>query len=164
VLGALEASAGLLGAPITRRAKSRAWYRSLVKAPGTPPDRVFGLVWPALYATAAIAGARVWRSPGSLSRTRALVLWGTQLATNAAWTPLFFGARRPRLALVDLALLGTSVGGFALAARKIDRTAAWLSLPYLAWVGFAGYMNGFIVAKNRRRPLRPYFARRSIAT
>jgi len=146
--GALEASAGLFGTLFEFKRSNKVWYRLLSKSRLTPPDRTFSIVWPALYAASAYSAWRVWRSPKSASRTGALALWGVQLVTNAAWTPLFFGRKRPRLALADLALLGGSLAAFAITARKVDRTASWLTVPYLAWVGFAGHLNGSVITRN----------------
>jgi tryptophan-rich sensory protein len=148
--GAAVTAAALAGGAATRRSARSRWYAALRKPPGQPPPAVFGPVWTALYAAMATSGYRVWRtsSPG---RSRALRLWAAQLALNAAWSPLFFGARRPRAALADVALLLPTVGAYALAARKVDRAAAWLVVPYLAWTGFALWLNAGLVVKNRRR-------------
>ncbi len=69
---------------------------------------------------------------------------------NAAWSPLFFGLRRPRAALVDAALLVAAIGAYARAASRVDRLAAALVLPYLAWSAFALALNGEIVRRNPR--------------
>lgn len=130
------------------RASNR-WYHGLDKPPANPPDQLFGPVWAVLYGTIAYSGWRIWRAPKSEDRSRALVLWGTQLALNGAWTPLFFGARRPRAALLDIVALDAAAGKYAEAAAKVDRTAALAVVPYLAWLGYATYLNGGIVAKNR---------------
>jgi translocator protein len=145
--GVLEAAAGMIGKPFVAKPKNMAWYRGLSKPRATPPGRTFGIVWPVLYAASAVSAWRVWRTPRTASRTGALALWGAQLVTNAAWTPLFFGAKRTRLALADLGLLAASLAGFAAITRKVDRTATWLTMPYLAWVGFAGYLNASIATR-----------------
>lgn len=80
----------------------------------------------------------------------ALGLWGTQLAFNAAWSPLFFGQHLPRVALADLVLNQASLGAYAAYARKVDPTAAYLVAPYLGWLTFAGALNSGIVLRNRR--------------
>ena len=81
-----------------------------------------------------------------------MALWGAQMAFNAAWTPLFFGARKPRVALADLDAMAGSTAGFIATSYSVDRTASRLMLPYLAWTSFAGYLNASIVSKNRFRP------------
>lgn len=126
----------------------RRWYRGLDKPPFQPPDAAFAPVWTALYASIAISGWRVWRTPSSPARTGALALWGTQLAANAAWTPTFFGARRPRAALGVLATQLTSAAAYAATAARVDRPAAALVTPYLAWSTFAGALNAEIVRRN----------------
>jgi tryptophan-rich sensory protein len=92
----------------------------------------------------------VARAEPSPVRTRALALWGAQQALNAAWSPLFFGQRRPRAALIDLGLLWGTLGGYLTQARKLDGVAAALVVPYLAWVSFAGFLNRQVVRKNPR--------------
>lgn len=148
--GALCAGAAALGS-ITMFGKGRpdgSWYRMLAKPPGQPPSSVFGPVWSVLYATIAYSGYRVWRAPASPARTRALAAWGTQLALNAAWSPLFFGAQKPVIALADIVALDASVVAYSLLARKVDTRAAVAVLPYLGWISFATYLNAGIVAKN----------------
>ena len=131
-----------------RGAPDRWWFRSLRKSRAEPPRWVFGPVWTALYAKIAYSAWRVWRSSPSPGRSRALALWGAQLALNGAWTPLFFGARRPRLALADLAALDATATAYTATAARVDRTAALAFVPYLGWLGFATYLNGYIVARN----------------
>lgn len=140
--------AAALGGFITSRRRNRVWYRLLTKPGFTPPDRAFSLVWPVLYGLSAISAWRVARTPASPLRSKALALWGTQLACNAAWSPLFFGWHAPRAALVDLAANYASLGAYALAARDVDPAAAYLVAPYLGWLTFAGALNTSIIAKN----------------
>ena len=149
--GALAYGAAALGALAMRGRGSPdgAWYRSLRKPVFQPPSWLFGPVWTVLYGTIAYSGYRVWRAPRSPERTRALALWGTQLALNAAWTPLFFGARKPAAALVDIGALDATAGAYAVAAAAVDPAAAKVVTPYLGWIAFATALNGAIVAKNR---------------
>lgn len=111
---------------------------------------MFGPVWTTLYGLMSWSAYRIWRLPDSQSRHRALRIWTGQLALNGLWSPLFFGRHAPRLAMVDLVSLFATIGAYMREAAKLDRTAAAMMAPYLAWVGFAGYLNGSIVIKNRR--------------
>ncbi|HEU4579811.1 MAG TPA: TspO/MBR family protein [Polyangiaceae bacterium] len=129
-------------------ARGKPWYRLLRKSSLNPPDAAFGPVWTGLYAANAISAARVYRAEPSRERSRALGLWGAQQALNAAWSPLFFAQRRPRAALVDLGLLWGALGSYLLQARKVDRAAAALVVPYLAWVSFASLLNAEVIRKN----------------
>jgi benzodiazapine receptor len=147
--GLASAAAAIGGALVTTKKRNMLWYRALKKPSFTPPDRAFGLVWPVLYSLGALSAWRVARAPDSKERSLALGLWATQLAFNAAWTPVFFGAHRPALAMATLAGNHASLSAYALAARKVDATAAWMVTPYLGWITFAGVLNGAIVQKNR---------------
>ncbi len=145
-------AAALIGsafAPSARNRSVQRWYGRLEKARFQPPPAVFGPVWTALYAAIAISGYRVYRAPMTKARRRALILWWAQMLMNTAWSPLFFGARRPRASLADLTGTGIATIAFAHAARSVDRTAARLAIPYLAWLAFAGYLNAEVVRKNR---------------
>jgi tryptophan-rich sensory protein len=144
--GGACAAAALLGVRANRRGKR--WYDGLSKPPFNPPDAVFAPVWTGLYALMTASAHRVWQAPPSPSRTRALALWGTQLGANAAWSPLFFGARRPRAALADLGLLVAAIALYAREAGKVDRAAAWMMAPYGAWCAFAGLLNEELVRRN----------------
>lgn len=147
--GAASAAAALVGGAITARRKNQSWYRRLRKPSFTPPDRLFALVWPVLYTLGAVSAWRVARAPRTPERGLALGLWGAQLAFNAAWSPLFFGAHRPGLAMADLAGNYVSLGAYALTARKVDGPAAAMVLPYVGWLTFAGVLNASIIGKNR---------------
>jgi len=68
-------------------------------------------------------------------------LYTTQLVLNLAWMPLFFGARWPAAALVDIVALTGNVGCLVCVWKQWDPFAAWLMVPYLGWLGFAAYLN-----------------------
>ena len=124
-----------------------AWYAALAKPPFTPPPWVFGPVWTALYLMIAAAGWLVWRA-GAPGR-KALALWGVQMALNALWTPVFFGAHAPLLGLVVIVTLWGTILAFLSAARRASRWAALLFVPYLLWVGFASALNAALWWLNR---------------
>lgn len=147
LFGALVAAVAVLGGAASAGGTG-AFYRSLRKPSFTPPAAVFGPVWTVLYAAIAVSGYRAWRAPPSRRRSVALGLWGTQLALNAAWSPLFFGLERPRAALVDIALLLPAAAGYAFVVHRVDRPAAWLVAPYVGWVAFATALNAEIVRLN----------------
>lgn len=146
-IGGMTTAAAVVGARATVPAVDD-WYAGLDKPGFTPPSSVFGPVWSGLYVLIALSGWRVWKAPRSRRRNVALALWGAQLLLNAAWSPLFFGLRRPRAALIDLAALGVTTAAFTLAARRVDRPAAMVMLPYLGWLGYAAAINEEIVRLN----------------
>jgi translocator protein len=148
IFGAVTFAAAAVGAPVSKR---KPWYRSLRKSAATPPDWVFGPVWTVLDASIAYSGWRTWRTPDSAARTRALRLWGLQMGLNAAWSPLFFGAHRPKASFAVTAALVPTIAGYIKSAREVDRTAGNLMVPYLGWTGFATFLNLQILRKNAWR-------------
>ena len=114
------------------------WYRSLKKPGFTPPDWVFPVVWTTLYVLIAVAGARVANMPQA---GLALALWALQVALNAIWTPIFFGLKKVRLALVVVSLLWLSVAFGMLALFQLDTLAGLMFVPYLIWLSIATALN-----------------------
>lgn len=114
------------------------FYPSLTKPSWNPPGWVFGPVWTLLFPLVAVAGWLVWRE--GRART-AILLYVLQLALNAAWPWLFFGMRRPDLALLDVVALAAAVLATIVAFSRHSRSAALLLVPYLAWVIFATALN-----------------------
>lgn len=121
------------------------WYPGLRKPPWTPPNWVFGPVWTVLYGMMAVAGWLAWRDERSRTTTLVFLL---QLLLNGAWSWLFFGLRRPDLALVGVVLLWLAIVATITAFWKISRLAVILFVPYLAWVTFAAFLNRAVVRLN----------------
>jgi tryptophan-rich sensory protein len=116
------------------------WYAALDKPWWNPPSWLFGPVWSLLYALMGIAAWRVWCSAAP-DRAVALRWWWAQLVLNAAWTPLFFGLRRPDLAFLEILALEALIIVTIWRSFAVDRVAAALLVPYAAWVGFASVLN-----------------------
>jgi tryptophan-rich sensory protein len=131
-------------------ARPDAWYRALAKPPLQPPDWVFAPVWLTLYLLMGIAHGiyAVSPSPTGGSKARGHVLQVLQLALNAAWSLIFFGAHAPLAAGIEILALLVVIALTMRAFAQVSRPAALLLLPYLAWVGFATYLNWGIVARN----------------
>jgi benzodiazapine receptor len=86
--------------------------------------------------------------PKFLLARSALGIYTAQLGVNLLWTPLFFGRRNPRAALVDIGVLLGLVTGMTWTFGYVDSIAGWLCVPYICWIGFAGYLNYSIVTLN----------------
>lgn len=121
------------------------WYRTLDKPSWNPPSWVFGPVWTTLYVLMGVAAWRVWRSRQDDVAVRVFAI---HLFVNAAWSLLFFGARRPDLALADMVVLWAAIVWLMWRFAAVDRVAAVLLTPYLAWVSFAAALNLAIVRLN----------------
>ena len=117
------------------------WYEALAKPSFNPPNWLFGPVWTILYVLIAIAGWRLWQR----ERTgAAMKLWWLQLVLNFLWSPVFFGLEQIGLALLIILALFATILAFLAAAWNLDRVAAWLFVPYAAWVAFASLLNASI--------------------
>lgn len=114
------------------------WYEALSKPWWTPPNWLFPIAWTILYAMIALAGWFVWKAGGL---NTAIVIWCAGLVVNALWSYLMFGKHDIWLALVDVSALWLAVLAFIIVAWPVDSRAAYLFMPYLAWVSFAAALN-----------------------
>ena len=55
--------------------------------------------------------------------------------------PLFFWAKRPIEATVDIVALTGITGYLAYIWGQVDPVAGWALAPYLGWLGFATYLS-----------------------
>ncbi|MBP7634416.1 tryptophan-rich sensory protein [Candidatus Ozemobacteraceae bacterium] len=118
-----------------------AWYATLKRPPLTPPNWVFGPVWTVLYLMIAASLFLFYRNEKEPVPMRINALIGTHIASNLAWTPLFFGRQNPAAALADILLLVATLGALILHFRRKHPVSALLLIPYLVWVTFATYLN-----------------------
>ncbi|MBA1147124.1 tryptophan-rich sensory protein [Ectothiorhodospiraceae bacterium WFHF3C12] len=123
------------------------WYRGLDKPAWTPPDWLFPVAWTLLYLAIAVAAWRVAYS-GAAVVPLALAVWACQIALNAIWTPVFFGLRRLRGALVILAFLWLAVLATLVCFLAADVLAGLLIVPYLAWLSYAAALNLSVWRRN----------------
>ncbi|BBY74139.1 putative TspO/MBR-related protein precursor [Mycolicibacterium parafortuitum] len=139
---AISVLAVLLASGLGGLASNSAQGYAQLRQPGfAPPSWVFGPTWTLLYALMAIAAWLVWRTGPAPETRRALVLYGVQLALNAAWTPLFFGLGWRGIAFVELAVLLVVLIVTVVAFWRRSAVAGALLLPYVAWSTFALCLN-----------------------
>lgn len=125
------------------------WYADLAKPSWTPPRVAFPVAWTLLYVLMAVALWRLWdRAPPSPQRRQALAFYFVQLALNAAWSPVFFGLHAIDAGLAVIVALVVALFGTVVTSARVDRPAAILLLPYLAWVVYATTLNAGILAMN----------------
>lgn len=125
------------------------WYETLRKPSWRPPNWLFGPAWTILYGTIAVAGWLVWKKAGWEGAAVPLTIYGVQLVLNAAWSGIFFGLKRMDLAFAELVLLWIAILATIVSFHGIDPGAAWLLVPYLLWVTFAGILNFTMWRLNR---------------
>lgn len=118
------------------------WFQPLAKPPFMPPNAAFGPAWTMLYLLMAIAIWRVLSRPGDRPGRRAAVTaYFVQLALNAAWSWVFFAGHSLIGGLIVILALDVALVTTIRLFARVDRVAAWLLAPYLAWVLFATYLN-----------------------
>ena len=144
------------------------WYSSLNKPFFNPPSWIFGPVWTTLFVLMGISlylvwsknwevknhvGAKkdkVWNSlskkfySGSWKKANVIIIFTLQLVLNVAWSIIFFGAHSPDVAFFELLMLWFAIVFTIVNFYRVSRAAAFLLLPYILWVSFAGILNCFI--------------------
>ncbi len=125
------------------------WYAGLVKPAFNPPNWVFAPVWTTLYVLMAFALWRVLRLRRKTSARRlGLSLFFVQLALNAAWSWMFFGAHSPALGLVNLVPQLAVISATVIVFLRLDFVAAVALMPLAVWVAFAAVLNFAIWSLN----------------
>lgn len=118
------------------------WYAELRKPHFTPPDAVFGPAWTVLYALMAFAILRVLRLPAqTVGKGVGVTLFYIQLALNASWSWLFFGAQSPLLGAINIVIQLFFIVLTLSVFRRLDKIAALCLVPLLGWVAFATLLN-----------------------
>lgn len=139
---------GLSAAPFTISAVS-GWYAFLNKPTLSPPNWIFGPVWTILYLTMGLSAYLIWeRGHDKKGAKTAKFYFFTQLILNFLWSVLFFGFRLPILGFIDILALWIAILLTIINFFKVNRIAAWLLVPYLLWVSFAGFLNFSILVLN----------------
>lgn len=129
---------GLIAAP-------GAWFEQLRKPPFIGPDWVNSLIWVLLCIAFAVSGWRLWQIDPQSVETR---LWLAILILSWWYSPIFFLARMPILALGILIILAIMMGTFVARTYRIDRTSSMLFVPCLLWILYAASITAAIVAMN----------------
>lgn len=132
---------GILGSLFTAPS-IQGWYTGLIKPSFSPPNWLFGPAWTLLYILMGISVALVWHKGTKNKKVKeALKIFGIQLALNAVWSPVFFGARSLFLGLIIIIFMWIFIVKTIIAFKKVDKLASYLLYPYIAWVSFATVLN-----------------------
>ncbi len=136
-------AAGALGAVFSPgiSASAARWYAMLAKPAWAPPNSWFAPVWLTLYVLMGTSAWLIWRERYHRGRSAALAAYTIQLLLNAAWAPLFFGAKSIDAGLFLIVALWLSIAWTIREFAVVKAAAAWLLAPYLIWVGFASALN-----------------------
>lgn len=127
---------------------SMATYNNLVKPPLAPPSWVFPVVWTILFILMGISAYLIYISD-SPYKNNALKIYAAQLIVNALWSFIFFNLEMYLFAFIWLLFLLVLIVLMIISFSRINKTAAYLQIPYLLWVIFAGYLNLSIYLLNK---------------
>ena len=126
------------------------WYKNLKKPWFNPPNWLFAPAWTLIYILCGVAAVQAWNATTSDSqRTMFLALWGFNAVVNVLWSYLFFTAKRPDWALMEVAVLWLSILSLVVFFATYAVPQALLLLPYLGWVTFAAFLNFSLVRMNQ---------------
>lgn len=131
---------GFLSAASVRVGSASPWYVALAKPALTPPPWVFPVAWTSLYIMLGLALAMILHARGARGRGAAIAVFAAQFAFNLAWTPLFFGAHRVGAALLVIVIMLVLSIVTTIMFGRIRTIAAWLMVPYMVWISFAGVL------------------------
>jgi benzodiazapine receptor len=136
--------AGVIGSIFTFPSIT-AWYVPLEKPWFTPPNWIFGPVWITLYTLMGIS-AYIVLEKGWKKRDvrRSMYLFTSQLVLNAVWPVLFFGFKQLMISFAEIIALWLVIAATIYKFWNIDRRAAWLLVPYIAWVTLASSLNYYV--------------------
>lgn len=125
-------------------------YAELNKPALSPPGAMFGIVWSVLFILMGISSAIIYmkRDEKPEEAAAALRIYAFQLAINFFWPIIFFNLGAYLFAFIWILLTMVFVALMISAFRKISPLAAYLQLPYLLWLIFAGYLNLMIFIMN----------------
>ena len=112
------------------------------------PAVVFPIVWSILYLLMSISYYIVSNS-NSEYKDEAKTAYIVQLIINSLWSLIFFGFEAYLLAFIWLLILLISVIIMIVNFYKVNKIAAYLQIPYVLWIIFAGYLNLGIYLLNR---------------
>lgn len=142
----LCASAAWLGSVLTIDGVN-GWYQTIKKPSFNPPNTIFAPVWSVLYLMMAVSLYYVLKSHHS-NKKLAIVIFMVQLVLNVLWSLLFFKLHLVGLALMDMILMLVLMISYYFIVKPIKPIAAYLFIPYIAWVAFATVLTASIWSLN----------------
>ena len=145
---AIPVIVGMVSALLTRN--SMELFQSIDKPPLAPPGWLFPVVWTILYVLMGISSYLILQSGEEREEIRkALTIYGYQLVANFLWPTFFFNFGWYFFSFLWLVLLWVLVLIMILRFKDINKLAAYMNIPYLVWLTFAGYLNLGIWILNR---------------
>ncbi len=120
------------------------FYKGLEK-PFDIPMIIFPIAWSIIYTLMGISLYIITNYDNTKGET---ILYFVQLVVNSLWTLFFFGFRLYFFSFIWLLLLIALVIYMIFKFYQINKTAAYINIPYLLWLIFASYLNYMIYYLN----------------
>ena len=131
---------GAVAALLTRNSMEQ--FGALIQPPLAPPAWLFPIAWTILYTLMGLSSYLILTADASLDEKKgAIQLYAYQLIVNFLWPTFFFNFEWYFFAFLWLVLLWVLVLLMIIKFRDISKFAAYLNIPYLIWLTFAGYLN-----------------------
>jgi tryptophan-rich sensory protein len=121
------------------------WYKNQKKSSLTPPGYVFGIAWSILYVILGIYFVLAINVPGS---QKAITYFVIQMLFNISWTYVFFKRKLQVTAFVMILIMIFFSILSMMEMFKLNKMVSLVLIPYIAWLCFASYLNGYIIIKN----------------
>lgn len=120
-------------------------YNQIKTPPFAPPGFLFPIVWSILYILMGISSYMISKEKES---KKALTVYFVQLGVNALWSLFFFRLNWFFFSSLWLVLLLCLIIYMIYEFYKLNKTAAYLQIPYSLWVTFALILNNSIYILN----------------
>lgn len=129
-----------LGSLFTSPSINSGWYDA-IRPSITPPNWVFPVAWNILFFLIAVSLYLVISNKNNKNNKKALLAFGLNLVLNVFWTFLYFKMQNPLLAFYEIIFLWISILAMIFTSYRVNKKSAYLLIPYLLWVTFAGVLN-----------------------
>ncbi|WP_018108819.1 TspO/MBR family protein [Bacteroides propionicifaciens] len=123
------------------------WYPTLNKPILTPPNIIFPIAWSIIYLLMGASIGLVLNS-STPEKRKIGILFILQLLFNFSWSFSFFYLQNPLLGLINILILDILVLMYIIKTYKAFKVSSYLFLPYIIWIAFATYLNGYIWLAN----------------
>ena len=135
-----------LGVYFTGDGVTSDWYKTLNKAPWTPPGWVFGFAWTSIMICFAFYLSKLFtKGP---NKKRNVIIYAGQWILNLSWNPLFFYLHEMAISMIILILLLIVLLYFLYLNYSTIKTFSLLLLPYVLWLIVACSLNAYTLINN----------------
>ncbi len=124
------------------------WFRQLQLPDGFPSMALFPMIWMLLFAVSGFALALVCASWGARRRGLAIALFAISFVLNMIWFQIFLGSFQLTGGLVVIGLAMLVLVPTIVLFWQIRSLAGALLIPYLAWMGYMGFLNWQLLELN----------------